>query len=101
MGKLIYTFIMVMGFSTTVAMADDKVVENIDWAQTLTYAPVELDRLPASVQEVLALGFPCLIVNSVECKWFNEQNVIYKVVLSDPENMETTLFITESGEILE
>lgn len=101
MGKLLYTLVVIMGLSTTVALADDKVNENADWAQTLHYAPADLDRLPAPVQEVLALGFPCMVVNSVDFKLVNEDHIVYKIVLSDPENMEMTLFITDKGDILE
>ena len=101
MEKFVYTLIMVMGLSTTVAFADDKVVEDIDWALSLTYTPVGVDKLPKNVQEMLALGFPCFVVNSVEQTEVKGHKVVYKVVLSDPENFETVLYITEKGQVLE
>ncbi len=101
MEKFVYTLIMVMGLSTTVAFADDKVTEDIDWALTQTYIPVGLDTLPENVEEVLALGFPCFVVNSVELTHTKGHKAVYKVVLSDPENFETTLYITEKGELLD
>lgn len=100
MEKFVYTLIMVMGLSTTVAFADDKVVEDIDWAVTLTYTPVGVDRLPENVQEILALGFPCFVVNSVELTQVKGHKTVYRVVLSDPENVETTLYVTENGQVL-
>ena len=100
MGKFVYTLVMMLGLSTTIAFADDKVVEDIDWAVTLKYSPVGLDRLPKNIQEILALGFPCFIVNSVEVTQVKGHQTVYKVVLSDPENFETTLYITSKGEIL-
>ena len=101
MEKFIYTLIMIMGLSTTVALADDKVVETVDAVPvTLNYMPVELENLPANIQEVLALSFPCSVVTSVEVKLVAE-TVIYKVILSDPENMETVVYITDKGKILE
>lgn len=101
MEKYIYALIMVMGLSTTVALADDKVIEDADWALTLTYTPAATDGLPRNVQEVLALGFPCFVVNSVEVKMINKNKAIYKIVLSDPENFETTIFVTDKGVVLE
>ena len=101
MEKIVYTLIMMIGLSTTVAFADDKVVEDIDWAASLTYTPVSLDRLPKNVQEVLALGLPCFVVTSVEHTQVKGHNTVYKVVLSDPENFETTLYITDKGQLLD
>ena len=101
MKKYIYTLIMVLSLSTTFAFADDKIVENSDWAETLTYTPTSPDRLPDNVQDILALGFPCFVVNSVECKLINNNKAIYKVVFSDPENMELTIYITNTGVILD
>lgn len=100
MEKIMYTLIMVMGLNTTIAFADDKVVEDIDWALTLNYIPVEVDRLPKNVQEILALGFPCFVVNSVELTQVKSHKTVYKVVLLDPENFETVLYITDKGQIL-
>ena len=101
MEKFVYALIMVMGLSTTVAFADDKVVEGVDWAVSQTYVPVEVDRLPKDVQQVLALGFPCFVVKSVELTQLKGRPAIYKIVLSDPENFDTALYITEKGDILD
>lgn len=91
---------MMVGLSTVVTLADDKVDIDLDKVVTLTYTPAEYDRLPQQVKEVLALGFPCFVVNSIEAKQLNQHKTIYKVVLSDPENFETVVYITNKGEIL-
>ena len=100
MGKFMYTFIVLMGLSTIVAFADDKVVEDAEWAQTLTYSSVGATRLPENVQETIALSFPCFVVNSVEQTCVNGDKNIYRIILSDPENFEMVLYITDSGQVL-
>ena len=99
MEKFIYTLIMLTGLSTTVAFAEDKLVDTNKPSQVLTYRPIAFDSLPANVQEVLALSYPCSVVNSVESITI-EKIQVYRVVLSDPENMETIVCITERGEFV-
>lgn len=100
MKKYIYTLIMALGLNTTIAFAEDKVVEDIDWALSLNYQSVGLESLPANVQKVLALGFPCFVVTSAEWTQSKGHKAVYKVTLSDPENFETVIYITNKGEIL-
>ena len=82
MKKLFVAVALVMGLGTSVAFADNFMVDSVTITMINDFTPIEVKDLPAAVEA-------------------NEDGTkTYKVVLTDKEGTESTVLFSESGEVL-
>lgn len=106
MKKMMFTLAMVMGLGTTVAFANN--VYSADDDKTTTtqvandFTPVELKDLPMEVQESLAKNFPGATLKTAAVSADEEtQTATYKVTLEDAEGHETTVLLSDKGDVIQ
>ena len=101
MKKMIFTLAMVMGLGTTVAFADN-VNTNVEVTTPADeFTPVELKDLPQAVQETLAKDFANQTVKEAAVAVNEEAGTsTYKVTLTGEDGNETTVLLTDKGEVL-
>ena len=105
MKKMIFTLAIVSGFGTHAIHADN--IDSTDSVTTITqiaekFTPIELKDLPKVVQESLIDKFPEAIVKAAAVST-NEDTKIstYKITLEDAEGRETTVLLSDKGDILQ
>lgn len=91
---------MVLGIGNTYAYNPSNTNEKATTEKTYKiFTDIDINELPAEVQEVLFFEFKDYIVKSAEIKKHNGVK-IYKITLLDIENYEYTIYINEKGVIL-
>ena len=96
MKKLFVAAALVMGLGTSVAFADNFMVDSVTITMINDFTPIEVKDLPAAVQEAITKNYAeSTIVEANE-----DGTKTYKVVLTDKEGTESTVLFSESGEVL-
>ena len=106
MKKMMFTLAMVMGLGTTVAFANNAYTAE-DEKATVTqvadeFTPVEVKDLPQAVQESLAKNFPGATIKAAAVSTDEAtQTATYKVTLEDAEGNESTVLLSDKGDVLQ
>ena len=102
MKKMIFTLAMVLGLGSSVAFADNVNTGVEVTAQADEFTPVELKDLPQAVQDTLAKDFADKTAKEAAVS-VNEEagTTTYKVTLADNEGNETTVLLSDKGEVVE
>ena len=106
MKKMMFTLAMVMGLGTTVAFANNTyTAEDVKTSTTQVadeFTPVELKDLPQAVQESLAKNFPGATAKTAAVSTNEEsQTSTYKITLEDAEGNESTVLLSDKGDVLQ
>ena len=96
MKKLFVAVALVMGLGTSVAFADNFMVDSVTITMINDFTPIEVKDLPAAVTEAIAKNFAESTVKEAA----EDGSKTYQVVLTDKEGTESTVFFNEKGEIL-
>lgn len=101
MKKMIFTLAMFLGLGTSVAFADNVQSKVEVTAPTDEFTPVELKDLPQAVQEALAKSFASQTIKDAAVAVNEEAGTsTYKVTLVGEDGTETTVLLSDKGEIL-
>ena len=98
MKKLFVAIALVMGLGTSVALASNATNGIEVSVKVNEFTPIEAKDLPEAVQEAIEKTYPGTTIKeaSVEVKEDGASRH-YKVILTDKENTETTVFFEENG----
>ena len=96
MKKFFVAVALVMGLGTSVAFADNFMVDSVTITMINDFTPIEVKDLPAAVTEAIAKNFAESTVKEAA----EDGSKTYQVVLTDKEGTESTVFFNEKGEIL-
>ena len=100
MKKFFVAVALVMGLGTSVAFADNFMVDSVTITMINDFTPIEVKDLPAAVTEAIAKNFAESIVKEAAVEATEDGSKTYQVVLTDKEGTENTVFFNEKGEIL-
>ena len=100
MKKLFVAVALVMGLGTSVAFADNFMVDSVTVTMINDFTPIEVKDLPAAVTEAIAKNFAESTVKEATVEAAEDGSKTYQVVLTDKEGTESTVFFNEKGEIL-
>ena len=100
MKKFFVAVALVMGLGTSVAFADNFMVDSVTITMINDFTPIEVKDLPAAVTEAIAKNFAESIVKEAAVEATEDGSKTYQVVLTDKEGTESTVFFNEKGEIL-
>ena len=102
MKKMIFTLAMIMGLGTTATFANNIYTSVEVSVQNDEFSPIEVKDLPQAVQETLAKNFEGQTVKAAAVATNEEAGTTtYKVTLENTEGAETTVYLSDKGEILE
>ena len=98
MKKLFVAIALVMGLGTSVALASNATNGIEVSVKVNEFTPIEAKDLPEAVQEAIEKTYPGTTIKeaSVEVKEDGASRH-YKVILTDKENTETTVYFEENG----
>ena len=100
MKKIFVAVALVMGLGTTVAFAEN-LTSDVEIVMAVNdFTPIEVKDLPAAVTEAIAKNFAESTVKKAAVEAAEDGSKTYKVVLTDKEGTESTVFFNEKGEIL-
>ena len=100
MKKLFVAVALVMGLGTSVAFADNFMVDSVTITMINDFTPIEVKDLPAAVQEAIAKNYAESTIKEAAVEANEDGTKTYKVVLTDKEGTESTVLFSESGEVL-
>ena len=100
MKKLFVAVALVMGLGTSVAFADNFMVDSVTITMINDFAPIEVKDLPAAVQEAITKNYAEATIKEAAVEANEDGTKTYKVVLTDEEGTESTVLFSESGEVL-
>ena len=100
MKKLFVAVALVMGLGTSVAFADNFMVDSVTITMINDFTPIEVKDLPAAVQEAITKNYAESTIKEVAVEANEDGTKTYKVVLTDEEGTESTVLFSESGEVL-
>lgn len=64
------------------------------------FTPIEVKDLPAAIQEAITKNYAESTIKEAAVETKEDGSKTYKVVLTDKEGTESTVFFNESGEVL-
>ena len=98
MKKLFVAIALVMGLGTSVVFASSSTNLMEVAAMVNEFTPIEVKNLPQAVQDAIAKAYPeSTIKEASEEVKEDGTSKHYKVVLTDKENKESTVFFEEDG----
>ena len=100
MKKLFVAVALVMGLGTSVAFADNFMVDSVTITMINDFTPIEVKDLPAAVQEAITKNYAESTIKEAAEEANEDGTKTYKVVLTDKEGTESTVLFSESGEVL-
>lgn len=101
MKKLFVAVALVMGLGTSVAFADNFMVDSVTITMINDFTPIEVKDLPAAaVQEAITKNYAESTIKEAAVEANEDGTKTYKVVLTDKEGTESTVLFSESGEVL-
>ena len=100
MKKLFVAVALVMGLGTSVAFADNFMVDSVTITMINDFTPIEVKALPAAVQEAITKNYSESTIKEAAVEANEDGTKTYKVVLTDKEGTESTVLFSESGEVL-
>ena len=100
MKKLFVAVALVMGLGTSVAFADNFMVDSVTITMINDFTPIEVKDLPAAVQEAITKNSAESTIKEAAVEANEDGTKTYKVVLTDKEGTESTVLFSESGEVL-
>ena len=100
MKKLFVAVALVMGLGTSVAFADNFMVDSVTITMINDFTPIEVKDLPAAVQEAITKNYAESTIKEPAVEANEDGTKTYKVVLTDEEGTESTVLFSESGEVL-
>ena len=100
MKKLFVAVALVMGLGTSVAFADNFMVDSVTITMINDFTPIEVKDLPAAVQEAITKNYAESTIKDAAVVANEDGTKTYKVVLTDKEGTESTVLFSESGEVL-
>lgn len=100
MKKLFVAVALVMGLGTSVAFADNFMVDSVTITMINDFTPIEVKDLPAAVQEAITKNYAESTIKETAVEANEDGTKTYKVVLTDKEGTESTVLFSESGEVL-
>ena len=100
MKKLFVAVALVMGLGTSVAFADNFMVDSVTITMINDFTPIEVKDLPAAVQEAITKNYAESTSKEAAVEANEDGTKTYKVVLTDKEGTESTVLFSESGEVL-
>ena len=100
MKKLFVAVALVMGLGTSVAFADNFMVDSVTITMINDFTPIEVKDLPAAVQEAITKNYAESTIKEAPVEANEDGTKTYKVVLTDEEGTESTVLFSESGEVL-
>ena len=100
MKKLFVAVALVMGLGTSVAFADNFMVDSVTITMINDFTPIEVKDLPAAVQEAITKYYAESTIKEAAVEANEDGTKTYKVVLTDKEGTESTVLFSESGEVL-
>ena len=100
MKKLFVAVALVMGLRTSVAFADNFMVDSVTITMINDFTPIEVKDLPAAVQEAITKNYAESTIKEAAVEANEDGTKTYKVVLTDKEGTESTVLFSESGEVL-
>ena len=100
MKKLFVAVALVMGLGTSVAFADNFMVDSVTITMINDFTPIEVKDLPAAVQEAITKNYAESTIKEDAVEANEDGTKTYKVVLTDKEGTESTVLFSESGEVL-
>ena len=100
MKKLFVAVALVMGLGTSVAFADNFMVDSVTITMINDFTPIEVKDLPAAVQEASTKNYAESTIKEAAVEANEDGTKTYKVVLTDKEGTESTVLFSESGEVL-
>lgn len=98
--KLFVAVALVMGLGTSVAFADNFMVDSVTVTMINDFTPIEVKDLPAAVQEAITKNYAESTIKEAAVEANEDGTKTYKVVLTDKEGTESTVLFSESGEVL-
>lgn len=103
MKKLFVVAALVMGVGTTVSFAAETTENSVMATVTAVneYTPIEVKDLPQDVQAVLAKDYSDFTVVSAAVQANEDGTNTYKVTVVDQEGVQSEVFFSEKGEILQ
>ena len=101
MKKMIFTLAMVLGLGTTVTFADN-VNTNVEVTTPADeFTTIEVKDLPQVVQDTLTKDFAGQTLKTASVAVNKETGTsTYKVTLASEDGTETTVLLTDKGEVL-
>ena len=100
MKKLFVAVALVMGLGTSVAFADNFMVDSVTITMINDFTTIEVKDLPAAVQEAITKNYAEPTIKEAAVEANEDGTKTYKVVLTDKEGTESTVLFSESGEVL-
>lgn len=102
MKKLFVVAALVMGVGTTVSFAAETTGTSIMTTTAVNeYTPIEVKDLPQDVQAVLAKDYADFTVVSAAVQANEDGTNTYKVTVADQEGVQSEVFFSEKGEVLQ
>ena len=99
MKKLFVAAAMVMGLGTSAAMATNPMNANVETAVLADeYTKIELKDVPQAVQDSVAKKYAGNSIKEAYVKSHEDGSKIYKLVLMNAEQTESTVHFNEKGE---
>lgn len=97
MKKLFVSATLIMGLGASVLSANTAMTEEQVSIMVNEFTPIDIQKLPRAVKTSIAISYPTSTIKeaAVEVKPMGPKN--YKVVLTDADNNESTLFYEENG----
>lgn len=99
MKKLFVAVALVMGLGTSVAMATNSMDANVETTVLADeYTKVELKDVPQAVQDAVAKKYAGNSIKEAYVKAHEDGTKVYKLVLVNAEQTESTVHFNEKGE---
>lgn len=97
MKKLLAAATLIMGLGVSALCANNTKNEVEVSINVNEFTPIDVKELPRAIKAAIAINYPASTIKeaAVEVKPIGPQN--YKVVLTDTDNNESTLFYEENG----
>ena len=90
MKKLFVAVALVMGLGTSVAFADNFMVDSVTITMINDFTPIEVKDLPAAVQEAITKNYAESTIKEAAVEANEDGTKTYKVVLTDKEGKHCT-----------
>ena len=100
MKKLFVAIALVMGTGSSMIFAENISTETAVVAAVNEFKPIEVKDLPQAVQAAITKNYAEQTIKEAAVEVDEEGGKIYKVVLVNAENEETTAYFNENGDEL-
>ena len=97
MKKLFVAVALVMSLGTTVAFANTCMNEIVASVMVNEFTPIEVKDIPQAVQDAIAKTYAETTIKEAAVEVKAEGTKAYKIVLTDKNNNESTVFFNEDG----